>query len=53
MFPADIDHPPPEYAARTCNVTRWTHLPRGGHFAAFEEPHLLAEDLTEFFGTFR
>jgi pimeloyl-ACP methyl ester carboxylesterase len=49
MFPADIDHPPREYAERTCNVVRWTGMPRGGHFAAFEEPELLAEDMDEFF----
>jgi pimeloyl-ACP methyl ester carboxylesterase len=49
MFPADIDHPPREYAERSCNVARWTEMPRGGHFAAFEEPELLADDLQEFF----
>ncbi len=49
MFPADIDHPPREYAERSCNVVRWTEMPRGGHFAAFEEPELLADDLEEFF----
>jgi hypothetical protein len=25
-------------------------MPRGGHFAPHEEPELLAEDLTAFFG---
>jgi hypothetical protein len=25
-------------------------MPRGGHFAAHEEPELLAEDLCSFFG---
>lgn len=49
MFPADIDHPPREYAERSCHVTRWTKMPHGGHFAAHEEPELLAEDLREFF----
>lgn len=49
MFPADIDHPPREYAERSCNVVRWTEMPRGGHFAAFEEPELLAHDMREFF----
>lgn len=53
MFPADIDHPPREYAERSCNVARWTELSRGGHFAAFEEPELLADDLREFFQPFR
>ena len=49
MFPADIDHPPREYAERSCNVARWTEMSRGGHFAAFEEPELLADDMREFF----
>ncbi|HEX6641835.1 MAG TPA: epoxide hydrolase, partial [Thermoanaerobaculia bacterium] len=53
MFPADIDHPPREYAERSCNVARWTEMPRGGHFAAFEEPELLADDMREFFRDFR
>jgi pimeloyl-ACP methyl ester carboxylesterase len=26
-------------------------MPRGGHFAAFEEPDLLADDITAFFAT--
>jgi pimeloyl-ACP methyl ester carboxylesterase len=53
MFPADIDQPPREYAARSCNVVRWTEMPRGGHFAAFEEPELLAQDLGESFRDMR
>jgi hypothetical protein len=28
-------------------------MPRGGHFAAFEEPELLAEELREFFRPLR
>ena len=27
---------------------RWTEMPRGGHFAAFEEPELLADDVVAF-----
>ena len=53
MFPADIDHPPREYAERSYDVARWTELPRGGHFAAFEEPEMLAEDMREFFRSVR
>jgi hypothetical protein len=30
------------------NVVRWTRFDRGGHFAALEEPALLAEDLRHF-----
>jgi pimeloyl-ACP methyl ester carboxylesterase len=49
LFPADLSHPPRSWAARTYNVTRYTPMPRGGHFAAHEEPDLLAQDITEFF----
>ncbi|GAA1183004.1 hypothetical protein GCM10009654_45450 [Streptomyces hebeiensis] len=49
LFPADLSRPPRSWAERTYAVTRYTHLPRGGHFAAHEEPGLLAQDITEFF----
>lgn len=48
-FPKDLNPPPREWAERFFNITRWTEMPRGGHFAAFEEPELLAEDIREFF----
>ena len=32
---------------------RWTEMPRGGHFAALEEPELLAEDIRAWFRSFR
>jgi hypothetical protein len=35
------------------NVTRWTTMPRGGHFAAMEQPALLLEDVRAFFRTIR
>lgn len=53
IFPADIDHPPREWGERAYNVQRWTKMPRGGHFAAWEEPDLLARDLREFFRPLR
>ena len=53
MFPADIDHPPREWGERAYRVARWTEMPRGGHFAAWEEPQLLASDLREFFRPLR
>jgi pimeloyl-ACP methyl ester carboxylesterase len=53
MFPGDIDHPPREFAERAYDVRRWTEMPRGGHFAAWEEPELLAQDLREFFRPLR
>jgi pimeloyl-ACP methyl ester carboxylesterase len=34
-------------------VTHWTKMPRGGHFAALEEPQLFVEDVRKFFRTLR
>jgi pimeloyl-ACP methyl ester carboxylesterase len=53
IFPKDTGQAPREWAARFFNVQRYTVLPRGGHFAAFEEPELLAEDLRAFFRPLR
>jgi len=49
LFPHDLVHPPRSWAERLYNVTRYTRMPRGGHFAAHEEPALLADDLIAFF----
>ena len=49
VFPQELDRPVREWAERTYNVQRWTEFPRGGHFAAMEEPHALAADMREFF----
>jgi pimeloyl-ACP methyl ester carboxylesterase len=48
LFPADLAQPPLSWAARTYNVVRYNQMPRGGHFAAIEEPELLAEDIAGF-----
>ncbi len=37
--------PPRSYAERAYNIVRWTDLPRGGHFAAMEEPDLFVDDV--------
>ena len=42
--------PPRSLVERLYDVTRWTVLPRGGHFAAAEEPDLLADDIRAHFG---
>jgi pimeloyl-ACP methyl ester carboxylesterase len=49
----DLSRPPRSWAERTYNLTRYTAMPRGGHFAAHEEPELLGNDLTAFFRTLR
>ncbi|EGJ72786.1 putative epoxide hydrolase domain protein (plasmid) [Streptomyces sp. Tu6071] len=53
LFPADLAQPPRSWAERTYHLTRYTRMPRGGHFAAHEEPALLADDITAFFGDLR
>src|ERR1035441_3873983 len=52
-FPKEISAPPRSWVERGYNVQRWSDMPRGGHFAALEEPELLAEDLRSFFGDLR
>jgi pimeloyl-ACP methyl ester carboxylesterase len=48
-FPQEILHPPREWAERTLgDLRQWTEYERGGHFAAWEEPELLARDLVGF-----
>jgi pimeloyl-ACP methyl ester carboxylesterase len=41
--------PPREWVERLYDVRRWTSMPSGGHFAAAEEPELLARDIAAFF----
>jgi pimeloyl-ACP methyl ester carboxylesterase len=45
--------PPRELAERTFDVRRWTEHPSGGHFAALEEPAILAEEIRAFFRPLR
>ena len=49
-FPKEILRPPRSLAARTyTDLRRWTTMPRGGHFAALEQPQALAQDIGSFF----
>lgn len=52
-FPKEIVPPPREWVERSYDLTRWTKMPRGGHFAALEEPVLLARDIHAAFGDLR
>lgn len=45
--------PPRVWVERAYNVVHWTEKPRGGHFAAWEEPEVFAADLREFVAPFR
>lgn len=53
VFPKEISIPPRRWVEAHYNLTRWTEMPRGGHFAAMEEPELLVEDVRGFFRTLR
>ncbi|ORZ39897.1 epocide hydrolase domain-containing protein [Catenaria anguillulae PL171] len=44
-FPKEILKMPKAWVRHYMNVQHWSVLTRGGHFAALEEPELLAEDV--------
>ncbi len=48
-FPREILRPPRAAAERVFDIRRWTVMPRGGHFAALEQPQALAQEIREFF----
>jgi pimeloyl-ACP methyl ester carboxylesterase len=48
-FPKEIPTSPRSWVERGYNLQRWTEMPRGGHFAAMEQPQLLVEDVRAFF----
>ena len=52
-FAKEAPFPPRSWIERGYNVQHWTDFPRGGHFAAMEEPEALAKDIREFFGNLR
>lgn len=53
IFAGDIVRPPRAWLERTTNMVCMTEPPRGGHFAAFEEPEIYAEELRAFFRPYR
>ena len=52
-FPKEILRTPRRWCETTYNITHWTTMPRGGHFAAFEQPDLFVDDVQAFFATVR
>ncbi len=48
-FPKELPTPPRSYVEKGFNITHWTEMPLGGHFAAIEQPELLANDIKKFF----
>ncbi|UUU23243.1 epoxide hydrolase family protein [Streptomyces sp. DSM 40750] len=53
VFSADIARPVRRLAERDRNIVHWSELPRGGHFAAMEQPELFTADVRAFFRRFR
>ncbi len=52
-FPAEIRPTPRLWAEQMYNIVRWTKQPKGGHFAAFEQPQLFLNDLRAFCRDYR
>lgn len=48
VYPAEIFRCPRAWAERRYPIIHWYEAPRGGHFAAMEQPELFAEDLRRF-----
>lgn len=50
QFPKEILTPPRALAAKTyTDIRRWSVMPKGGHFAALEQPEALAREVKAFF----
>lgn len=52
-YPKEPIRWPRAWVERQYHVTSWTTMPRGGHFAAMEQPELFVEDLRDFLRTVR
>lgn len=52
-FPKEIMRFPRKWVENHYNVTHWTTMPKGGHFAAMEQPDLFVDDVRKFFRSVR
>ena len=49
IFPKEyLEWAPKSYVERIYNIKQWTKMPKGGHFAALEQPDLLIKDIKQF-----
>ena len=49
LFPKEyLEWAPRSYVERIYNIKQWTDMPKGGHFAALEQPELLINDIRKF-----
>ena len=53
MFPKELARIPRAWAEPRLNIVQWTEMPKGGHFAALEQPQLLLDDVRAFFRDLR
>jgi pimeloyl-ACP methyl ester carboxylesterase len=52
-YPKEVVRFPRTWVERSYNVTHWAEMPRGGHFAAMEQPELFTDDVRTFFRSVR
>src|SRR5271155_97634 len=54
LFAKELSQPPRAWVERRYpNLTYWNELPKGGHFAAFEQPELFVREMRAYFGSVR
>jgi pimeloyl-ACP methyl ester carboxylesterase len=54
VFPKEIVTPVRRWMeGNFTNIQHWNEMPKGGHFAAFEQPELFVGDVRAFFRTLR
>jgi pimeloyl-ACP methyl ester carboxylesterase len=54
VFPKEIVTPVRKWMeASYINITHWSEMPKGGHFAAFEQPDLFVREVRDFFRKLR
>jgi epoxide hydrolase len=54
LFAKELSQPPRAWVERRySNLTYWNELPKGGHFAAFEQPELFVQEIRAYFGSVR
>lgn len=50
-FPCELIHVPEKWVKfKYPKLLSYSYMARGGHFSAFEEPELLAQDICKFVG---
>ena len=54
VFPREIVTPVRKWMeASFTNIQHWSEMPKGGHFAAFEQPELFVREVRDYFGKLR